>query len=67
MNEIPPAHDTPPEPESESSEKFPIRKSQEEFVDDMASPSVDKSEYEGGEAQTRRRDDSEDARSPDQR
>ncbi len=67
MNEIPPAHETPPEPESESSEKFPIRKSQEEFVDDMASPSIDKSEYQGGPAQTQRRDDSEDAQSPDQR
>lgn len=68
MNEIPPEHDTPPEPESDSSEKFPIRKSQEEFVDDMATPSVDKSEYEQtGHEQTRRRTDAEDALPPDQR
>lgn len=69
MNEIPPAHETQPEPESESSEKYPIRKSQEEFVDDMASPSMDKSEYEarGGQGQTERRSDSDDAQSPDQR
>ena len=33
----------------------------------MASPSIDKSEYEGGPAQTQRRDDSEDAQSPGQR
>ena len=46
MNELPPKHDTPPEPQSTTSEKFPIRKSQEEFVDDMAGPSMDKSEYE---------------------
>lgn len=69
MNEIPPAHDTPPEPQSTSSEKPPIRVSQEEFVDDMASPSMDKSEYEarGGQGQTERRSDDEDAQSPDQR
>ena len=49
MNEIPPKHDTPPEPQSTTSEKFPIRKSAEEFVDDMATPSLDKSEYDAGE------------------
>ncbi len=69
MNEIPPKHETPPEPHSESSEKPPIRKSQEEFVDDMAGPSMDKSEYEQrkGQGQTERRDDSDDARTPGQR
>ncbi len=71
MNEIASKHDTPPEPESSSSEKFPIRKSQEEFVDDMASPSMDKSEYEerGGVGQTHRPDDAseEPPSTPDQR
>ena len=45
-----PSHDTPPQPESLTSEKFPIRVSQEEFVDDMARPSKDKSEYEAEKA-----------------
>ncbi len=45
-----PRHDTPPEPESLTSEKPPIRVSQEEFVDDMAQPSKDKSEYEAEQA-----------------
>ena len=67
MNEIPPEHETPPEPHSDSSEKLPIRKSQEEFVDDMAGPSMDKSEYEQRQGQTARRNDSDDARPPDQR
>ena len=46
MNKIPPSHPTQPEPDSLTGEKTPIRKSQEEFVDDQASPSIDKSEYE---------------------
>ena len=46
MNKIPPSHPTQPEPDSLTSEKEPIRKSQEEFVDDQATPSIDKSEYE---------------------
>ena len=41
-----PSHDSQPEPESTTSEKPPIRVSQEEYVDDMARPSKDKSEYE---------------------
>ena len=45
-----PRHDTPPEPESLTSEKPPIRVSQEEYVDDMARPSKDKSEYEAEKA-----------------
>lgn len=45
-NEPLPPHDPPPEPKSLTSEKPPIRVSQEEFVDDMARPSMDKSEYE---------------------
>ena len=49
-NEPLPPHDTPPEPESTTSEKFPIRVSQEEYVDDMARPSRDKSEYEAEQA-----------------
>ena len=71
MNEIAPKHDTLPEPGSDSSEKAPIRKSQEEYVDDMAGPSMDKSEYEArkGVGQTHRPEDaSEEApRTPDQR
>ena len=71
MNEIASKHDTPPEPESSSSEKFPIRKSQEEYVDDMAGPSMDKSEYEArsGVGQTHRPDDAskEPPSTPDQR
>ena len=46
MNQIPPRHDTPPEPQTTTGEKPPIRKSQEEYLDDMAGPSIDKSEYE---------------------
>jgi hypothetical protein len=45
MNDLPTPHDTPPEPQSTTSEKFPIRKSQEEFIDDLAGPSHDRSEY----------------------
>ncbi len=71
MNEIAPKHDTLPEPESTSGEKPPIRKSQEEYVDDMAGPSMDKSEYEArkGIGQTRRPDDAseEPPSTPDQR
>ncbi len=71
MNELPPIHDTPPEPTSDSSEKPPIRKAQEEYVDDMAGPSMDKSEYEQrkGHGQTARPEDAseEAARLPDQR
>ena len=71
MNELPPKHDTPPEPQSTTSEKFPIRKSQEEFVDDMAGPSMDKSEYDArkGELPPLRpaSDAEEPARTPDQR
>ena len=48
MNEIPPKHKTPAEPQTTTGEKPPIRKSQEEYIDDMAGPSVDKSEYEPG-------------------
>ena len=46
MNEIPPKHETPPQPVALTPEKETIRVSQEEFVDDMAGPSMDKSEYE---------------------
>lgn len=71
MNELPPDHDTLPEPKSDSSEKSPIRKAQEEYMDDIAGPSMDKSEYEQrkGQGQTNRPDDaSEEApRTPDQR
>lgn len=49
MNKIPPSHDSTPEPDSLTSEKPPIRKSQEEFVDDQASPSMDISEYKARE------------------
>ena len=48
MNEIPPSHETPEEPQTTTGEKPPIRKSQEEYIDDMAGPSMDKSEYEQG-------------------
>ncbi len=48
MNQIPPKHDTPPEPQTTTGEKPPIRVSQEEYIDDMAGPSMDKSEYEEG-------------------
>lgn len=48
MNQIPPKHDTPPEPQTTTGEKPPIRKAQEEYLDDMAGPSIDKSEYEQG-------------------
>ena len=46
MNQIPPKHETPPQPVALTPEKETIRVSQEEFVDDMAGPSMDKSEYE---------------------
>ena len=46
MNEIPPKHETPPQPVALTPEKETIRVSQEEFVDDMAGPSMDISEYE---------------------
>ena len=39
-------HETLPEPKSATGEKPPIRKSQEEFIGDMAEPSKDKSELE---------------------
>ena len=42
MNQIPPRHDTPPEPQTTTGEKPPIRKSQEEYIDDMAGPSMDR-------------------------
>ena len=51
MNEIPPKHETPPQPVALTPEKETIRVSQEEFVDDMAGPSMDKSEYEAGNKQ----------------
>lgn len=46
MNKIPPSHPSIPEPDSLTSEKEPIRKAQEEYLDDHAGPSMDKSEYE---------------------
>ncbi len=46
MNKIPPSHPSIPEPDSLTSEKEPIRKAQEEYLDDQAGPSMDKSEYE---------------------
>ena len=49
-NEPLPPHDSQPEPESTTSDKPPIRVSQEEYVDDMARPSMDKSEYEARKA-----------------
>lgn len=51
MNNLPPAHETPKEPKSDTVEKPEIRKSQEEFIDDMARPSMDKSEYERSKAE----------------
>ena len=48
MNEIPPKHESTKEPHTDTGEKPTIRKSQEEYIDDMAGPSVDKSEYEPG-------------------
>ena len=45
-----PKHDSTEQPESLTSEKPPIRVSQEEDVDDMARPSKDKSEYEAEKA-----------------
>ena len=47
MNELPPKHETPDEPKSLTPAKPEIRVSQEEFIDDMAAPSMDKSEYAG--------------------
>ena len=52
MNKIPPSHESTPEPDSLTSEKPPIRKSQEEFLDDQASPSMDISEYKAREGKT---------------
>lgn len=52
MNEIPPKHETPPQPVALTPEKETIRVSQEEFVDDMAGPSMDKSEYESTKGHT---------------
>ena len=46
MNKIPPSHDSIPEPQSLTHEGDPFRRSQEEFVDDQAAPSIDKSEYD---------------------
>lgn len=46
MNQIPPKHETPPQPVALTPEKETIRVSQEEYLDDMAGPSIDKSEYE---------------------
>ncbi len=51
MNEIPPKHETPPQPVALTPEKETIRVSQEEFVDDMAGPSMDKSEYEANKGE----------------
>ena len=51
MNEIPPKHETPPQPVALTPEKETIRVSQEEFVDDMAGPSMDKSEYEANQGE----------------
>jgi hypothetical protein len=45
-NENPSNPGSPDEPKTDSGEKESIRKSQEEFIDDMAQPSMDKSEYE---------------------
>ena len=46
MNNLPPEKETSPrEPSTGTREKDSIRKSQEEFVGDMAAPSMDKSEY----------------------
>ncbi len=52
MNKIPPSHESTPEPQSLTREGDPFRKSQEEFVDDQASPSIDKSEYEANGGKT---------------
>ena len=52
MNEIPPKHETQPQPVALTPEKETIRVSQEEFVDDMAGPSMDKSEYEATKGST---------------
>lgn len=49
-NDPRPPHDTEPEPESTTSEKESIRVSQEEYLDDTAPPSKDKSEYEAEKA-----------------
>ncbi len=45
MSNLPPEKDSPREPDSTTREKDSIRKTQEEYVDDMAAPSMDKSEY----------------------
>lgn len=46
MNNLPPEkEDSPREPDSATREKDSILKSQEEYVGDMATPSMDKSEY----------------------
>ncbi len=52
MNELPPKHETPPQPVALTPEKETIRVSQEEFVDDMAGPSMDKSEYEAAKGRS---------------
>ena len=54
MNQIPPKHETPDEPQTATGEKPPIRKSQEEYIDDMAGPSIDKSEYQPGKTPSAR-------------
>ena len=41
------------EPDSTTPEKDSIRKSQEEFIGDMAEPSMDKSEYEKRQGQSK--------------
>ena len=46
MSNLPPENPSPREPDSATREKESIRKSQDEFVDDIGRPSVDKSEYE---------------------
>lgn len=46
MNKLPPEKDPTPEPDSTTREKDTIRKSQEEFVDDMARPSMTQQEYD---------------------
>ena len=46
MSNLPPENPSPREPDSTTREKQSIRKSQDEFVDDIGTPSMDKKEYE---------------------
>ena len=56
----------PPEPESETPEKPSIRKTQEEFIGDMAQPSISKEEYEKQERhKNRKKADPSDSIRPD--